>query len=174
MNNLSKKVAIVGLILSSSVLLVGCNNTPTSDQIQQIQQEAILKEGTAETGMPAIKNFQERKLAKQILELRDKEKLTTYTYIVAEMTGKLVFFCNSIGYGLPYATQYTNPEKVVSAYGSDNNWHYVYETLPQADPNGLFMPSSASATWIMCVDPKGIARPTYVEPNIVVSAYQLQ
>jgi hypothetical protein len=55
--------------------------------------------------MPAIKNFRERRLLKSILEMRDQEGLTTFTYTYNEMTGQLVFFCDSIGYGIPYATQ---------------------------------------------------------------------
>ena len=141
---------------------------PTSDQVQQKQQERILEEGTAQTGMPAIKNFRERKLLKDIIEMRDQDGLVTYTYIVPEMTGKLVFLCNSVGYGLPAATQYTNPEKIIESP------NYVRTTIPQADPNGLFSPSSAEGTWVMCKDPKGDkVRPVYIEPRIIVSPFEL-
>jgi hypothetical protein len=127
------------------ISLVGCEYTPTSDETQRAQQERILQEGSAQTGMPAIKNFRERKLLKQIIEMRDQDGLVTYTYTVPETTGRPVFLCNSIGYGLPAATQYTNPEKV----------EYQGTTLPQADPNGLFSPDSAEGTWVMCSDPSG-------------------
>ena len=40
---------------------------PNSDEVQRKQQEIILSEGTAQTGMPAIKNFRERKLLKEII-----------------------------------------------------------------------------------------------------------
>lgn len=73
------------------------------------QAEAFVK-ATADS--PAIKNFRERKLLKQILELRDQDGLITYTYTFSEMTGKLTFFAESIGYGIPAATQFTNPEKL--------------------------------------------------------------
>ena len=64
--------------------------------------------------------------------------------------------------------QYTNPEVEVYRYQGG------YGTLPQADPNGLFMPDGLSATWILLKDPKtGDARPTYVEPSIVVSPFKL-
>ena len=129
----------------------------------------ILAEGTAQTGMPAIKNFRERKLLKEIIELRDQDGLVTYTYIVAEQTGKLIFLCNSIGYGISAATQYTNPQKIESPYGG----HYV--TLPQADPTGLFSPSSAEGTWVMCADPsgEGKTRPVYAEPRVIVSPFKM-
>lgn len=140
----------------------GCNES--SDDQQSSQQEQILWEATAQTGMPAMKNFRERKLLKDIIEMRDQYGLTTYTYLFAEVTGKLIFLGETIGYGLPYATQYTNPQK------------YITEgtTIPQADPNGLFSPQSAEGTWIIMKDPNGKeTKPVYVEPRIIVSPFRL-
>ena len=160
-----KTIASVSLLAALGLTLTGCIEE-SSDTKQREQQERILQEGTAQTGMPAIKNFRERKLLKQIIEMRDQDGLVTYTYTVPETTGRPVFLCNSIGYGLPAATQYTNPEKYVGTTGA---------TLPQADPNGLFSPSSAEGTWVMCTDPNGSGktRPVYVEPRIIVSPFKL-
>lgn len=144
--------------------LAGCTGN-SSDEVQRKQQERILAEGTSQTGMPAIINFRERKLVKMLLEVRDQENLNTYTYTYAEQSGKISFFCNSVGFGIPYATQYTNPQKyVLNSSGA---------VLPQADPNGLFMPSSAEATWVMCKSPKGEVKPVYVEPKVIVSPFKL-
>jgi len=159
-----KSFISVATLAVLGVTLTGCIEE-NSDSAQRAQQERILSEGNAQTGMPAIKNFRERKLMKQIIEMRDQDGLVTYTYTVPETTGRPVFLCNSIGYGLPAATQYTNPEKV----------EYQGTTLPQADPNGLFSPSSAEGTWVMCSDPSGNGktRPVYVEPRIIVSPFKL-
>ena len=160
-----KTIASVSLLAALGLTLTGCIEE-SSDTKQREQQERILQEGTAQTGMPAIKNFRERKLLKQIIEMRDQDGLVTSTYTVPETTGRPVFLCNSIGYGLPAATQYTNPEKYVGTTGA---------TLPQADPNGLFSPSSAEGTWVMCSDPSGSGktRPVYVEPRVIVSPFKL-
>ena len=145
-----------------------CEETLSSDRVQSEQQELILKDGTSAVGMPAIKNFRERRLLKDILELRDQQGLVTFTYLWSEVSGKLVFLCNSIGYGIPYATQFTNPQKIASGYQSG------YAILPQADPNGMFSPASAEGTWIMCKDPHGTAVKTvYIEPRVVVSPFAL-
>jgi hypothetical protein len=147
-----------------AVFTVACE--PSSDSIQQQQQERILREGTAALGMPSIKNFREKRLLKDILELRDQEGLITYTYVFSEQTGQLKFFCNSIGYGIPYATQYTNPLKVEGGPA----------VIAQADPNGLFSPASAEGTWIMCADPTSKDKrglPVYVEPRVIVSPFKL-
>lgn len=140
---------------------------PNAERDMAQKTREAMNEANAQIGMPAIKNFQERKLAKMIFELRDQENLVCYAYIVAEMTGKLVFIGKCIGYGLPYSVQYTNPmQKVYENNGS--------VTLPQADPNGLYMPDGLSATWLMLIDPKTNApRPVYVEPQIIVSPFPL-
>ena len=94
-----KTFASVAALALLGVALTGCEEYADSDGKQRAQQERILKEGTAQTGMPAIKNFRERKLMKQIIEMRDQDGLVTYTYTVPETTGRPVFLCNSIGYG---------------------------------------------------------------------------
>ncbi len=138
----------------------------------------MLAEGTAKTGMPAIPNFRERKLAKLILELRDQEGLVTYTYMEnlqpavvkgkTALGGKLTYMGESIGYPLPYATQYTNPQKI-----ERQGANYGYAILPQADPNGLFSPSSAEATWVLMKDPSGNeVTPVYTEPKLVTSTFK--
>jgi len=155
--------AVLGLTIA------GC--TPvgsTADATQREQQEVLMQEGTSAVGMPAIKNWRERRLLKDILELRDQNGLVTYTYVWSEMQGKLIFFCQSVGYGIPYATQFTNPEQPLRPEYLDTS------TIPQADPNGLFSPESAEGTWVMCKDPDGPnTRPVYVEPRIVVSQFRL-
>jgi hypothetical protein len=153
----------------AGLAMQGCDYTPSSDKVQQAQQEAILREATSQTGMPAIKNFRERKIMKDILELRDQEGLTTYTYVFNELKGELRFVGESIGYAIPYGAQYTNPEKVAAR---DT---YGVATLPQADPNGLFSPASAEGSWVLMKNPHGKeVRPVYFEPRIVVSPFKLQ
>ncbi len=151
------------------VMFVGCvENVPDADRRQAQETKKRLLEADKQVGMPDIVNFTERRLAKDILELRDQESLSTYTYLVS-LEGKLVFLGESIGYGLPYSVQFTNPE--VEVFRRAQGGH---GTMPQADPNGLFMPDGLAATWILLVDPEsGEARPTYVEPEIIVSPIKL-
>lgn len=169
---MEKKRKVVGGFLLIAILFIACTaedcDSKSSDQIQKEQQERMLQEGTSQVGMPAIKNFRERKLLKDILELRDQNGLVTYTYLFSEQTGKLIYLGETVGYGIPYATQFTNPEKV--AYDTAHG----YAVLPQADPNGLFSPASAEGTWVLLRDPNGKdVRPVYIEPRIVVSPFKL-
>lgn len=161
------KKVLFAVLVAMTMFMAACDFQPSSDQQQQQQQEKLLAEGTSQVGMPAIKNFRERKILKDILELRDQSGLVTYTYLFSEVTGKYNFFCQSVGYGIPYATQFTNPTKVESHNGS------AYLTLPQADPNGLFSPSAAEGTWVLCKNPNGDdTKPVYIEPKIIVSPFK--
>ena len=109
------KFSVVALLLSLFMLLSSsdCEGVKSSDRELARQQEQVMKEANRELGMPAIINYQERKLAKMIFELRDREDLICYAYIVNHMSGKLVYIGKCIGYGLPYSVQYTNPIKTV-------------------------------------------------------------
>jgi len=147
-------------------ILVGCDEyKPSSREVEAKKQEEMQLQAVQSVGMPAITNYAEKRMMKDILELRDQNVATT-TYIT-DMNGKLHKICNSVGYGLPYATQYTNPQMKVS--GQNGNI-----SLPQADPNGLYSPASADGTWVLCVDTKtGKAKPVFIEPRVIVSPIAL-
>jgi len=158
-----KKFTIIALLA-----LTACDNAePNSRQREAQAQEQMAAQAFASVGMPAITNFQEKRMMKMILELRDKALATT-TY-TQDMNGGLHKLCDSIGYGLPYATQYTNPQMI--AYRGSQVGVAV---LPQVDPNGLFSPPSADGTWVLCVNPKTKKpEPLYVEPHVIVSPFEL-
>lgn len=166
------KKVIYFLVFSMTFALMSnssCEESKSTNQKLGEKQEQLMQEANRQTGMPAIKNFQERKMMKMILELRDQENLVCYAYIVPEMTGKPVFLGKCIGYGLPYATQYTNP------MATNRSYRGGFEILPQADPNGLFMPASADGTWLLMIDPStNEPRPVYIEPRVLVSPFKLQ
>ncbi len=165
-------VFIVCISIIALVSCCGCSSSSTTREARQ--QEKLSNEAFSETGMPNIKNFRERKLLKDIYELRDQAGLTTYTYLFNQFTGKLIFLGESIGYGIPYATEYTNPERVtdggMTAHTGNGN-----VAIPQADPNGLYSPSSAEGTWVLLKDPNGKdVKPVYIEPRIIVSPFKLK
>ena len=157
------------LLLTTVLSLTACQpaNSQNAEKDQAQKTEQLQAEANRQLGMPDIVNFQERRMAKQILELRDKT-ISTHTYLVNQMKGCLVYLGNSVGYGLPYSVQYTNPQKVVR--DGENAWG----AIPQADPNGLYMPADAHGTWVMMynADTK-TTTPVYIEPDVIVSPFRL-
>lgn len=157
----------ITLVIVVILLLAACEaSVSTSDEIANEKQEQLSRQSMQEVGMPAIVNFQEKRVLKQILELRDT-KISTVTY-TQDLQAHLHKLCDSVGYGIPYATQYTNPQRIVG-----DEYHSI-ATVPQADPNGLFSPAAAEGTWVLCLNPstKEVA-PIYVEPRIIVSPFPL-
>jgi hypothetical protein len=45
--------------------------------------------------------------------------------------------------------------------------------VPQAEPNGLFMPPTADGTWVQCIGKDGDIQPLYIEPHVIVSPWPL-
>lgn len=149
-------------LLVLPLLLVACN--PDADDLQRHAQEKTLSEAHAQVGMPEIINWQEKRMAKTLYELRDKA-VSTHTYLFNQMLGCLVYVGPSVGYGLPYAAQYSAP----TTYGMNGY------AKPQAEPNGLFMPDSAHGTWVMLKDPKSTeVKATYIEPDVLVVPFRLE
>lgn len=143
------KMSVLSLVLFAGSILAfsGCKkvdgDTSKATQKQRQATEQMHSEAWKQVGMPAVDSFQEMRIMKQIMELRDKQ-LTTYTYTV-DRDAKLSFLCPSLGYGVPYSTQMTNPKKTVDA--DDCGSHCTQDqVIPQPEPNGLYMPNNVAAT----------------------------
>jgi len=154
------------IIVVAVLALVACDQQSSADNQQRQQQEQLARQGNMTVGMPSITRFAEKKALKDIYELRDR-MTPTITYVM-DMNGNLHKRCDSLGYGIPYATEYTNPQKIEE---SGNNG---ITSIDQADPNGLFSPASAEGTWVLCVNPQTKqADPVYIEDRIEVSPFAL-
>lgn len=161
---MKKKYLLCGLIALMAVGMVGCESTSSSKE--KAYQEELMQKSSDEVGMPNITEFTEKKMAKMIWEMRDDADLVTYSY-VTNMEGKFIYLGQSVGYGLPYSTQYTAPEKLAGGYTDSS-------VIPQADPNGLYSGDGLSSTWVMLTDEKtGDVAPVYVEQELFVSTTKL-
>ena len=145
----------------------GCRNQVglhAANREQAAQTAELQIESNRQVGMPGITNFTEKRLVRQLYELRDQQDLSTFTYVV-DFQGRLWHVCDSIGYGIPFSAQFSNPEVRVRRNSTG--------TIPQPEPNGLWPPTSTSATWVVCASPDGNFEPLYVEPSITVSPFPL-
>ena len=162
-----KKIIGILLLIVTLGFMVGCDelNGVEKGETQAVQDN--MEEMNRQVGMPFIENFFEKKMAKQIFELRDDSKLVTYAYMT-NLEGKFIYLGKCVGFGLPYSVQYTNPMKRASTCSCEG---YI---LPQADPNGLYMPEGLSATWLMLInEDTGETEIIYAEPSIVVTQSKL-
>lgn len=165
---------MIGFIITFLITFSSCDWSTeaenNSDSSLEKATEQLMTQMNNMVGMPEITEFYERKLAKQIFELRDDSGLITYAYF-QNLEGMFVYLGQCVGFGLPYSVQYTSPEKLVSTDVGDS---YGDLPMPQADPNGLFMPDGLSATWLMYINPDtGDREVIYTEPSIVVTQSKL-
>ncbi len=155
------------IIATVALVTFGCAPVNDANREQAAQTSELASEGNRQVGMPGMSNFTEKRLLRQLYELRDQQNLATFTYVV-DLEGGLHHVCDSIGYGMPFSAQFSNPESI-NYYGSGRG----YQRLPQPEPNGLWPPDATSATWVICASPGGEFQPMYVEPQIMVSSFQL-
>lgn len=154
------------VMIAAMALLASCDSGQSDGAKKETEAtKRIMDQVAMVVGTPAIKNFTEKRQLKMLYELRDQANLATYTYYT-DMNGNLHKVCpaTSIGYGMPFSAQFTAPsvdEYIVSG---------ATKTIMQPEPNGLYMPDSTSATWVICLGKDGKKlNPVYVEPQIVVS-----
>lgn len=159
------KTAMKMLLLS--MVIVACHQE-TSDSKMRDEQEKILEQANAAVGIPPIGNFFEKKNMAQILTLRDDPNYLTFTYVFNEHLACYRLLAQSVGYPFPYSTQFTNPMKV-------DSYTHGPVAYPQAEPNGLFSPESAEASFVMVQDPTKSDRlvPLYSEPRLTTVPYQM-
>ena len=177
---MNKKILLTVLLIVAMISAVAC--TTVTETVSQQESKAVndaMTEMNNQVGMPFIDDFYEKKMAKQIFELRDNANLITYAYMV-NLEGQYVYLGRCMGFGLPYSTQYTNPNKIVDYRGrnvasKESSIYYEgNQVVAQADPNGLYMPTSSSATWLMLINEEsGEPEVIYVESEITVTQSKL-
>lgn len=171
-----KRKSLLAFLLLAIVTLVACDEPPVTeadkaDQDQAAVQGKMVEEANRQVPVPGIHFFTEKTIVKEIYELRD-QNLVTYTYI-RDMNGRLHHVCDSIGFGVPYGVEFTNPQRHVGWNGTNGYYGYL---IPQPEPNGLFPPTQAEATWVLCTDrndPKATFKPFYIEDRVIVAPVEL-
>lgn len=174
-----KNVILITLFaIGIMVVFTSCDEkvANTSDQVVAKQTEQMMNEANRQTGLPAIINWRAKKDLKMIYELEDQENLICHAYFFNEIEGKVGDYIGKCrGFGIPYSAQYSNPEKMVNGgkmLGYSTDTRTTIQLMPQPEPNGLFKPTSSSATWLLLIDEKGNIRPSYFEPTIIVLPFK--
>jgi hypothetical protein len=170
------KFATAGIMLAWLQVAPSCSNTQTADQTQTQNQETMQTQAVQQIGLPNIVNFREMRTLKMVEELAD-QAVPTYSYLYNNMQGCLVYIGPTFGFPIPYATEYTNPSKVVDINGNSvatNGGSQVESVIPQADPNGLFKPSEAAGTWILMMNPATKElQPQYIEADVETFTFRM-
>lgn len=137
----------VALVLVGLLFIAGCQQK-TADIVVQEKQEAMQAEQVRQVGLPNVTRYTEAKRLRYLYELRDRADLTCWVY-TRDMNGKLHLVGVGMGFPIPAGTQFSSPQKLT--WRTNGGYH----SMPQAEPNGVFPPSTAEATWIILMTKNG-------------------
>ncbi len=156
---INRKISLTIFAFIIAGALMSADSCDSSNETQSQYSDTQGKQAIDKWGNPNITNFNEYKMAKDLYELRDRTDLVLNAYLQGNDGSLRCLPYKVAGYGIPYATQVT-PQNDASG-------------RPVREPNALFMPDSAEATWILLIGPDGKRYPTYAEPRLVVSPLPL-
>lgn len=146
---LNRGFVMVVLLVLVALLFAGCSASGDAGaqavEAEAGQQGQGVLDIVLNQPVPDLGGFsRERSVVNNMMLQRNRE-VATWTYIITR-EGVVIEVCPSISYPIPYSTQLTNPEMIV-----DWTTQGGYAILPQPEPNSLYSPESASATWVTCV-----------------------
>ena len=150
------------LLLAAAVIATtaqSCDNTQTASQKEAGQVNTAQQRYVTAVPPPDFQFPLERYIIRKLYEARN-DAVATYSYVRSPFTGKVLFWCKSYGFPIPYSTQMTNPQAMAFPDHSDS------AVISQPEPNGVFPPSSSLGTWVLCVNDDGTISPSYQEPNV--------
>jgi len=157
------RVLWVLVLVVLATALTGCIDANVQSQRQETEQlQSGISAMISNQPVPNLGYSWEREQAIKLLLLLN-EGYSTWTY--TWQYGQLVEICPSVGYPFPYAVQITAPEVRVSG---------LEVTVPQPEPNSLYKPDSAEASWVLCVEGNGSVSPVYVEDRTITFPYRIK
>lgn len=153
------------LILVIILLTLSACDTETADRADREltdKQQGIYQ---VKQPLPFFDYSFERSMVTQIYVARN-DALNTWS-VWRSATGQIEDWCPSIGFGIPYDTQLTNPlKRSTNAQGAT--------AVEQAEPNGLFSSKNTAATWVLCQLPNGDISPVYIESKVTVYPWPIR
>ena len=144
------------------LFLAACSSAYKKDQETVRRQQNIYNKAQP---IPEFDYSIDRDILIQIYTLKN-ESFTTWSIVTSQGTGTILFFCPSIGYGIPADTQLTNPLGQLGE-GSDL-------IVEQPEPNGLYSSDNTDATYVLCVLDSGKIAPVYTEQKVTVFPFEIQ
>ena len=94
------KIRNIAIATALGLSLAACDMPQDPQQQEEAAQERLTAAAQNTLGLPNIVNFQEKRVLKDIIEMRDAANLRTFTYTL-DVNGSLHKLCDSVGYGIP-------------------------------------------------------------------------
>jgi len=164
-----KKLLLVAALVA--LTFSGCNYKPSQTAKDSASVEAQQAQYGKGQPVPAYDWSLEREAVIKLYNIRNN-RVSTSTVWRSDF-GQIEGSCPSMGYGIPYDTSLTNPNKLSHKYVGSSTGR-VSGVVGQAEPNGIFASTNTSATWVMCIGTAGSLEPHYVEAKVTVYPYPVK
>lgn len=159
------------LMMLLASLIAACGEGPTSQAADSVNVNNQQEVYNRTQPIPTFDWSQDRAALIQIYSLKNEAR-NTYSAIMSDGTGELMFLCPSIGYPIPADTQLTNPWVPVW-YGSSGG----SATIAQPEPNGLFSSENTDATYVLCLretDGRSEVAPVQTESKVTTFPFPVR
>ncbi len=167
---------LIGVVLSTLVLVGGCNIQKT----QETKDREIVGKQQSHYGkvqpLPFYDYSIPRDIMIQIYNVVTQESRNTYT-VIETITGQTKFYGASLGYGIPADVSLTNPLQPAFGRASGSIDRGIYndgEIIEQAEPNGLFSSKNTDGTWVLFLDVNGDITPVYTEHKVTTYPFAVK
>jgi hypothetical protein len=159
-------IAVMGVLFLSACESQGTQQSNTNMRTEQLQQSNGIAAILANQPVPDLGGYSfEREILRKTYVARNST-ISTFTYDIT-MEGKVIEICPSIGYPIPYSTELTNPDQIMTQYTGN-------PVIANPEPNGLYPPASSAATLVQCVQPDGTVSPVYYEREVQAFPYRIK
>ncbi len=143
-----RRVGLVALGVTCVALAFmgsSCSTASDSQKAETAQQEQISSQMIKNQPLPQFNYSQMRKNLIEI-ETAQAQGVQTTSFFFNQGVQDPIFVCPSIGVPIPNTASLSNPLAVERHGGSDGG---------QMDPNGVYSPTSATGTFVICVGANG-------------------
>jgi len=166
MKNIFNVLAAVFVVF----VMAGCQDTSTTAESESVMKQQ--KQMLTSQPIPSFNWSLERDLLIQLYNIRN-ERVSTHS-VWRSNHGMVEGDCPSIGYGIPYDTSLTNPQRATAQAADKRYTSESLATIEQAEPNGIFASKNTAATWVFCVGSAGALNPVYVETKVTAYPYPVE
>lgn len=160
-----KKILVIAAVTCAAVLaLSACDDTDWGTSQGQAAENHNARAGqlALETSQPApVFGYSQYRQSMIEIETIEAKGIQSTSFIFgAANDPDPVKTCPSIGLPIPSTASLTNPQQSIDNPGQGN------VAVGQMDPNGVYMPSAGSGTFVMCIQGDGSVELTYAEGNV--------
>lgn len=149
-------------VVAITIVAAGCSEGPHTSSGQEQEDKQQAESTKSLVNNQPLPHFAYSQARQNMIELETAMANGVQTTSFFFNQGELdpVDSCPSVGVPIPNTASLSNPEQVVTDRGDRNGGNV---TISQMDPIGIYVPSSSTGTFVVCIDAQGKPYANYWE-----------